>query len=424
MREKNYTILAVFAHPDDEIGAGSTMAYYSDQGVRVVLCCATRGEAATIFCDGCATPDTLAAVRTQELRCACDHLGIIELRWLDWPDGEIRDMPRDQATGELVALIREVRPTVLLTHPENGLYPHPDHLAVWEMVRAAYDAAGDETKHPEAGPAWRTPRLFTRAMPESIFERAPGLKEFRVELKGELLPFVGTPDDEIDVTMNVGEWVSRRMAAWNCHISQHNPKGFSSVMPDGLREEMAAREQFKLVAGALLPEGVQRDLFAGLEEGDTYMVEGRAPEESAPDPEEQAGPAIFEQFVRLLNAELSRHVSIAEVLRLYERDPREPRHGTLYHQLSAAEQEIIYLLARHLRRLDAGAGKTEPDPTVIREAKRRARPDLRHEFLLNRMEVAYGRFLDNARSATLDEERAGWEELAALARGAVELLKA
>jgi LmbE family N-acetylglucosaminyl deacetylase len=423
MTEKNHTILAVFAHPDDEIGAGSTMAYYSDQGMRVVLCCATRGEAATIFCDGCATPDTLAAVRTQELRCACDHLGIQELRWLDWPDGKIRELAREEAVGELVALIREIRPTVLLTHPENGLYPHPDHLAVWEMVRAAYDAAADEAQYAGAGPAWQTPRLFTRAMPQSIFERAPGLKDFRVELNGELLPFMGTPDDEIDVTMRVGEWVPRRMAAWNCHISQHNPKGFSSVMPDGLREEMAAREQFILVAGAPLPEGIQSDLFVGLEEGDTYMVEGLQGHEQQDDAASDE-PEVSEAFIRLLNAELNRHVSLAEVLRSYERDPRDLRHGALYRQLSATEQEVIYLLARRLRRLDAGAGKTEPDPTVIREAKRRDRPDLRHEFLLNRMEVAYGRFLDNARSATVEEERAVWEELAALARGAVELMKA
>jgi hypothetical protein len=261
-------------------------------------------------------------------------------------------------------------------------------------------------------------------MPQSIFERAPGLKDFRVELNGELLPFMGTPDDDINVTMNVGAWVPRRMAAWNCHISQHNPKGFSSVMPDGLREEMAAREQFILVAGAPLPEGVQSDLFAGLEEGDTYMVDGPQVNAEANDGGQNDDQPVSEGFARLLNAEVNRHVSLAEALRSYERDPREPRYGNLYRQLSAIEQEIIYLLARYLRRLDAGAGKTEADPSVIREAKRRDRPDLRHEFLLNRMEVAYGRFLDNARSAPIDEERRAWEELAALARGAVELLKA
>ncbi len=242
MTDKNYTILAIFAHPDDEIGAGSTFAHYSDQGVRIVLTCATRGEAATIFCDDCATRETLADVRTQELQCACDLLGIHELRWLDWPDGGIKDLTRRDAVAAVVELIRDVHPTIIVTHPENGLYPHPDHLAVWETVRAAYGAAADEAQYPEAGPAWQTQRLYTRAMPQSLFERAPGLQEFRVELNGELLPFMGTPDDEIDVTMHVGSTVPRRMAAWACHRSQHNPKGLSTVMPDGLREEMAANE--------------------------------------------------------------------------------------------------------------------------------------------------------------------------------------
>lgn len=421
MTDKNYTILAVFAHPDDEIGAGSTFAHYSDAGVRVVLACATRGEVATIFCDDCATPETLADVRTDELQCACDHLGIHQLRWLDWPDGGIRDLPRGEAVRQVVELIREMHPTVVITHPANGLYPHPDHLAVWEIVREAFDAAGDQERYGDAGPAWQPLRLYTRAMPQSLFERAPGLQEFRVELNGELLPFMGTPDDEIDVTMHVGPSVPRRMAAWACHRSQHNPKGFSSVMPDGLREEMAANEQFLLAAGAPLPPGISDDLFAGLEAGDTYFIgAASAPGDAAADePEAEVSPA----FVNLLVAELSRHITLAEALRIYQHDPQEAKQSALYHQLAATEQELIYRLARALRRRDASAGKVDPDAAILREAKRRNRPDPRREFLMNRMEVAYGRLQDNARSATVAGERETWDELAALARGSVELLK-
>ena len=242
------TILAIFAHPDDEIGVGSTLAHYGDAGVRTVLVCATRGEVATIFCDDCATRENLAEVRTRELACACGHLGIRELRWLDWPDGGVNALPRAEAVGQIVRQIRDVRPDVILTHPENGLYPHPDHLAIWEMVREAFTLAADPAEYPEAGPAWAPARLFTRAISQSYFEAAPGLKEFRVELNGKLLPFYGTPDDQIDVTMRVGAWVERRMAAWDCHRSQHNPNGFSTTMPDGMREAMAANEQFILAA--------------------------------------------------------------------------------------------------------------------------------------------------------------------------------
>lgn len=433
MSEHNHTILAIFAHPDDEIGAGSTLASYSDAGVRIVLVCATRGEAATIYCPSCATPDTLAQVRTQELSCACEHLGIGELRWLDWPDGKVKDVPRGDAIREVVEAIREIRPTIIITHPENGLYPHPDHLAIWEIVRAAFDAAGDANQYPEAGLAWLAARLFTRAMPQSFFERAPGLADFRVVLNGELLPFMGTPDEEIDVVMHVEPWVVRRMAAWDCHRSQHNPKGFSTVMPDGLRQEMAANEQFLLAAGVPLPPGMQDDLFGGIEEGDTYMVQQPSSHRDGVRVVNQGAPAELSEgenlvvsagYVRLLLAELTRHVTLAEILRIYQHDPRETKQINLYRELGTCEQEIIYRLARALRRLDAGAGKAESDVAAIREARRRERPEPRREFLLNRMEVAYGRLQDNARSAATAEERETWEELAVLARSAVELLKA
>src|SRR5512133_3838726 len=109
MRDYPYSVLAVFAHPDDEIGVGSTLAHYSDAGVFTVLVCASRGEVATIFCEDCATPDNLADVRTHELECACRELGIAELRWLDWPDGGIPALPRETAIHRIVALVRETR---------------------------------------------------------------------------------------------------------------------------------------------------------------------------------------------------------------------------------------------------------------------------------------------------------------------------
>ncbi len=336
------TILAIFAHPDDEIGVGSTLAYYSDQGVRTVLICATRGEAATIFCDGCATRENLAQVRTQELECACAHIGIRELRWLDWPDGGLSSLPREQAVAAIVRHIRELRPAVILTHPEHGLYPHPDHLALWEVVRAAFSAAADPEEYPEAGPAWAPARLFTRALPQSIFEVAPGLKEFRVELNGQLLPFYATPDHEIDVIMRVEPWVERRMAAWACHRSQHNPKGFSATMPDGVRREMAANEHYLLAAARVpLPEGVHNDLLAGLADAEEELA--------------AAGSAV------LLHDELAWHRAFAAVCAHYAADQAEPRLAAAAQRLFDAEQEIIHRLARSLRRTGEPAGAVEPD---------------------------------------------------------------
>jgi LmbE family N-acetylglucosaminyl deacetylase len=403
-RLKSFTaILAIFAHPDDEIGVGSTLACYSEAGVRTVLVCASRGEAATIFCDDCATRENLAQVRTHELECACGHLGIGELRWLDWPDGGIKDLPRLEAVGAIVRQIREVRPHVILTHPADGLYPHPDHLAVWEIVREAFTAAADPAEYPDAGPAWAPGRLFTRAISQSYFEAAPGLKEFRVELNGQLLPFYGTPDDEIDITMRVETYVERRMAAWDCHRSQHNPNGFSATMPDGMRREMAANEQYVLAAARIpLPDGATDDLLAGLEAG---RPAGGADADNA---------AAAAESLAALRAELIAHRSLADVCLGYQSRSNEPNLTGFVQHLADGEQEIVYLLARALRRAGEPAGTLEADPKSRARALRYDSTPDRVRYLRALTDQMVVRCQAQLRRANDLDQKAVWEELTAL----------
>lgn len=396
------TILAVFAHPDDEIGVGSTLARYNGAGVRTVLVCATRGEAATIYCGDCASAETLAQVRTGELECACRHLGIGQLRWLDWPDGGIAQLPREAAVRQIVQQIREVRPHVILTHPENGLYPHPDHLAVWEITRVAFTAAADPAEYPEAGPAWAAARLFTRAIAQSYFEAAPDLRDYRVQLNGQELPFFGTPDDQIDVTMQVGPWVSQRMAAWQCHRSQHNPKGFTATMPESLRERMVANEQFVLAAARTpLPDGVTDDLLAGLER-ETQAADASAEELAA--------------HVSALRGELAVGRTLVEVLQAYLRTSPEPKQAQLYRRLGESTQEIIYQLAHALRVAGEPAAAIEADLKLRQRGQRQESGPERIAFLRGITEGAASRYQVEAGHAATPHQRAVWEELAALAR--------
>ena len=394
--DNSTTILTIFAHPDDEIGAGSTLAYYSDKAARTVLVCATRGEVATIFCDDCATRENLAQVRTGELECACAHIGIRELRWLDWPDGGVKNLPRREAVGQIVRQIRDVRPNVIITHPEHGLYPHPDHLAIWEMVREAFSLAADAAEYPDAGPAWAPARLFTRALPQSIFEKSPGLADFRVELNGELLPFYATPDDEVDVIMHVEPWVERRMAAWECHRSQHNPKGFSATMPDGVRREMAANEHYLLAAARVpLPDGVTDDLLAGL---------GEAPEE----------PQVFDglaESAAALRAELTVHLALAEVCQAYLRNGTEPKQNDAYRRLADGEQEMIHRLAHFLRVAGEPAGAIEADARVSSKGRHQESALDRLSFLLSAFERSMARCQSRVKAAATSDQRAVWEEL-------------
>lgn len=399
MDKRSLTILAIFAHPDDEIGVGSTLAHYSDAGVRTILVCATRGEAATIFCEDCATQETLPQVRTRELECACQHLGIRELRWLDWPDGGVKDLPRADAIGQVVGLIREIRPHVILTHPENGLYPHPDHLAMWEIVREAFDAAADPDAYPEQGPAWAPARLFTRALPQSFFQRAPGLAEFRVELNGQRLPFIGTPDDQIDVVMRLEPWVERRMAAWNCHRSQHNPRGFSATMPDGVRREMAANEHYILAAARVpLPEDAQGDLLAGLAE----EAEPDAPFSGAPD------------VVQALLEELAVHRALAQLCQAYQERQTVARYASLFRRLTGNEQQIVYRLAHALRLAGYPAGDTVPEPGLLTAGQKPDGTGDQLHFLQEVFAAAAGRLRNRDELLSPLEQGNLWRDLSAL----------
>jgi len=129
-----FTLMAVFAHPDDEsLGMGGTLARYGfDPDVRVVLVCATRGEAGEISDPHLATPDQLGLVREKELRCACRALGIDDLFLLGYRDSGMAGTPdnrdpralvmvdADKVVGQIVAHIRRERPDVVVTFDETG----------------------------------------------------------------------------------------------------------------------------------------------------------------------------------------------------------------------------------------------------------------------------------------------------------------
>jgi LmbE family N-acetylglucosaminyl deacetylase len=413
MRDVPLSILAIFAHPDDEIGVGSTLAHYSAAGVMTTLVCASRGEAATIYCGDCATPENLADVRTHELECACENLGIGALRWLDWPDGGIAALPRDKAIVQIVALIRVLQPDVIITHPENGLYPHPDHLAVWEIVRAAYDAAADLSQYPRAGAPWATPRLFTRAIPQSYFAAAPEFAAARVELNGQQLPFYATPDEEIDVTLHVDDGTPNRLAAWDCHRSQQNPEGAFTKMPDELRRKMAEEEYFVLAAShvALTP-GVHDDLFAGLD-GETATA-GEAPSDPL-----EASPV----FVRQLHANLSVHRAYVDLYKEYERREPKPEFVELLHTLRDPEQEMLYLLARGARQAGEPAGKVEPEGRLINQGLACLDVSSKGNFLRIATQHAAALYAARASAAANEEEAAVWRELGSLSEEQLKAVK-
>ncbi len=149
-------LLSVLAHPDDEtFGMGGTLALYARQNVDVHLICATRGEVGEIDPEYKETIKSAACLRTQELRCAADLLGIGQVHFLNYRDS---GMPGSEANGhpkalaaqpiekvaqEVAHLIRQVRPDVVVTFDPIGGYRHPDHIAIHQATVQAFDLAGE-----------------------------------------------------------------------------------------------------------------------------------------------------------------------------------------------------------------------------------------------------------------------------------------
>ncbi len=133
------SLLAVFAHPDDEsFAAGGTLARYAAAGAVVRLVTATRGEAGR----GRTDPVLRGALREQELRRAAQVLGVKNLRILGYSDGRLARADRPLLVSRLVALFRDLRPQVVITFGPDGISGHPDHTAIGEATTEAFSLAG------------------------------------------------------------------------------------------------------------------------------------------------------------------------------------------------------------------------------------------------------------------------------------------
>ena len=161
MNKDERSILFIFAHPDDEtFTCAGTACRYATEGVRLALVSATRGEAGTCGQPPICSREELPAVREGELRRAAEIIGIGELYFLDYKDKELADAPVEEVRRALVRIIRQVRPTIVITFDPEGLNLHPDHIAISRFTSDAVAAAADPRWFPEAGDAHEVERLL------------------------------------------------------------------------------------------------------------------------------------------------------------------------------------------------------------------------------------------------------------------------
>ena len=148
-------LMCVLAHPDDEsLGTGGALALCAAEGVATYLVTATRGERGR-FGDSKESPglEIVGKTREAELLAAAKELGVREVRFLDYVDGDLDKADPAEAVGRIAGHLRRVRPHVVITFGPDGAYGHPDHIAISQLTTAAIACAADPSFAPRGRPS-------------------------------------------------------------------------------------------------------------------------------------------------------------------------------------------------------------------------------------------------------------------------------
>jgi LmbE family N-acetylglucosaminyl deacetylase len=253
-QEKN-TLLAIFAHPDDEsLVAGGALARYAAEGWRTALVCATRGEWGPISDESLADYDTLGETRESELREALKVLGVSWLRFLDLEDGGVAWLDGDEEESTLEKLarsIRELRPRIIITFGPDGLYGHTDHIAIGQLATRARALAGDPnafTRHlAENLTPHHAPELLYATVPQGLYPNLIArLAEagHETHLWGIPPERFGVPPEEIAITYDVTPFLDRKLAALRCHRTQLDESHAFTLLTREIAAEFFGSEYF------------------------------------------------------------------------------------------------------------------------------------------------------------------------------------
>jgi mycothiol S-conjugate amidase len=242
--ESALRMMTVHAHPDDESSKGAaTCARYADEGREVVVVTCTGGERGSILNPAMDRPgvlDDMPAIRRAEMARAAEILGV-QHRWLGYVDSGLPEgdpaapLPEgcfalgdvDEQVGSLVAVIRELRPHVLVTYDERGGYPHPDHIRCHEISVAAFDAAGDPDRYSDAGAPWQPLKLyyshgFSRARTEALHAAllARGIESPYGEWLQNWPTDLPDPGARVTTRVQCADWFPVRDEALLAHATQ------------------------------------------------------------------------------------------------------------------------------------------------------------------------------------------------------------
>ncbi|MGI8798768.1 MAG: mycothiol conjugate amidase Mca [Pseudonocardia sp.] len=290
VQSETLRLMCVHAHPDDESSKGAaTMVRYASEGVDVLVVTLTDGSRGSVLNPAMDRPDVLdnmTAVRAAEMDRAREILGVrqVFLGFVDsgLPEGDpLPPLPEgcfavgdlEEQTEALVRVVREQRPHVMTTYDENGGYPHPDHIRCHEVSVAAFDAAGDPDRFPDAGEPWQPLKLYYShgyfrsrlvTMHEGLLAR--GLESPYAEWLENWKEDPNDSGQRITTRVECGEYFAVREKALIAHATQVDPTGRWFQVPTELQAELWPTEDYELVRSLVDSTTPEDDLFAGVTE--------------------------------------------------------------------------------------------------------------------------------------------------------------
>jgi len=264
------SLLAVFAHPDDEsMGMGGTLAKYSAEEVETHLVCASRGERGWFGSEESAPGwERLGQIRTMELENAIQTLGIKSLHFLNYIDGEVDQADPAEIIKKIVAYIRLIQPQVVVTFPPDGNYGHPDHIAIGQFTNAAIVCAADASyADSENLPAHRVSKLYYMVDSENFINLiAPFMGDMTFPVDDQIRGEAAWKEWTITTRIEMAEFCGIAWQAIQCHQSQLPSIGALAEMHEEAAIAVLALQGTFFRAYSLVNGGrkTETDLFEGL----------------------------------------------------------------------------------------------------------------------------------------------------------------
>ena len=261
-------LMCILAHPDDEsLGMGGILAKYAAEGIETYLVTATRGERGW-FGDAAdyPGPTRLGQIRQAELAAAASVLGLREVNFLGYQDGDLDQADPDEAIAKIVAHLRRIRPQVVVTFDPWGIYGHPDHIAISQLATSAAVAAANPAYDRVDGLPHQVSKLYYRAVSQAeqnAYEVAFG--ELIMTIDGVERRTVSWPEWSITTCVDTSAYSAQVWEAVACHQSQLPGYEALRQLPAKYHEYLWGKQTyyraFSTVNGG---REVERDLFAGL----------------------------------------------------------------------------------------------------------------------------------------------------------------